>query len=405
MRGKTMIKTIKKELQNHYYDQTFHGVDIEARFSKAEAAIDQAGSLGQVFGIIAQAVLDLNDSHTRFIPPNRTAKFNYGWRMRAISETPHIIAVKPGSDAEAKGLKMGDAVLSIEGNTPTRRNLGNFYYRYYLVRPTPAMRLVVQSPGGPPRQIDVATKIDMGKRVVDLTQGEDYWEILNRLLDRSDEQRTFESPDKSILIWNIPSFLEAKDLFKRNAGRLSKYKAVVIDLRGNGGGYQDTLTCLLGYLFDHDVTVGQPKGRQKSMKPVVAKTQEGKVFSGKVVVIVDSDSASASELFARVIQLEKRGIVVGDRSAGAVMGSLVYRREMGGDTVVYYGIAITEMDLIMADGRSLENVGVTPDVAALPTGADIAAGRDPVLARAVAEAGGLLTPEEAGKMFPYKWGN
>ncbi len=402
-RGKTMLKVVKKELQNHYYDPTFHGLDLEARFRKAEADLEQAGSLGQVFGIIAQAVLDLNDSHTRFIPPSRTAKFEYGWRLRAVGETPHIIAVKPGSDAQAKGLKVGDAVLSVDGNTPTRKNLGIFKYRYYLVRPAPAMRMLVQSPGGPPRQIDVATKVDMGKRVVDLTQGEDYWEIIRQLEGSSDEQRTMESPDKSILIWNIPSFAVSKDDLKQIAGRFNKYRSVVIDLRGNSGGYLDSLTCLLGFLFDHDVTVGQPVGREKNMKAAVAKTQGERVFTGKVVVVVDSDSASASELFARAIQLEKRGVVVGDRTAGAVMGSRVYSRQMGGETVVLYGISITEMDLIMKDGQSLEKVGVTPDVAALPTGADIAAGRDPVLARAVAEAGGALSPEEAGKMFPYKW--
>jgi len=151
------------------------------------------------------------------------------------------------------------------------------------------------------------------------------------------------------------------------------------------------------------VTVAQPKGRKKDMKPIIAKTQGEKVFKGKVVVLVDSDSGSASELFARVIQLEKRGVVVGDRSAGAVMGSEVYSRQMGGDNVILYGITITAIDLIMKDGQSLEKVGVTPEVSALPMGADIAAGRDPVLSRAVLEAGGLLTSVEAGKMFPYKW--
>jgi carboxyl-terminal processing protease len=153
------------------------------------------------------------------------------------------------------------------------------------------------------------------------------------------------------------------------------------------------------------VTIAQPRGRDKNMKPMVAKTQGPKAFTGKVVVIVDSDSGSAAELFARVIQLEKRGVVIGDRTAGAVMQSRVYSRQTAGEYVVIYGISITESDLIMADGKSLENEGVAPDQIVLPTGPDLAAGSDPVLTRAVLLAGGLLSPVEAGKLFPYKWGD
>ena len=122
IRGRTMLKVIKKELQNRYYDPTFHGQDLEGRFLKAEQDVGQATSVGHMFGIIAQAVLDLGDSHTRFVPPGRAAKYEYGWRLRVIGETSHVLAVKPGSDAEAKGLKTGDALLSIDGITPTRLN-------------------------------------------------------------------------------------------------------------------------------------------------------------------------------------------------------------------------------------------------------------------------------------------
>jgi hypothetical protein len=53
------------------------------------------------------------------------------------------------------------------------------------------------------------------------------------------------------------------------------------------------------------------------------------------------------------------------------------------------------------DGGRLERVGVSPDEIVLPSPADLAAGRDPVLARAVALAGGTLTAEDAGR-FTYR---
>jgi C-terminal processing protease CtpA/Prc len=62
--------------------------------------------------------------------------------------------------------------------------------------------------------------------------------------------------------------------------------------------------------------------------PLTSKTMSNK-FSGKLVVLVDSDSASCSELFAKVIQLEKRGNVLADNTSGAVMESRQYSERMG----------------------------------------------------------------------------
>ena len=94
---------------------------------------------------------------------------------------------------------------------------------------------------------------------------------------------------------------------------------------------------------------------------------------------------------------------MGDRSSGSVMEAKHYDYHLGSDIVVFFGASITESDLIMADGKSLEHNGVTPDELNLPSAADLAAGRDPVLAYAAASLGAKLTPEDAGKMFPFEW--
>jgi carboxyl-terminal processing protease len=213
--------------------------------------------------------------------------------------------------------------------------------------------------------------------------------------------RTIEFGD-DLLIWKMPQFdLEASKVDDL-VGNFKKKKAVIIDLRGNGGGYEETLLRLIGNLSNHDVTLGQLK-RRKETKPMVAKTVGKDAYQGKVIVLIDSESGSAAELFARTMQLEKRGIVIGDVSSGAVMRSREYPHELGVDTVIFYGVSITDADIIMSDGNSLEHVGVTPDEVRLPTAADLAAKRDPVLAYAASLAGVKLEPEKAGTLFPLEW--
>jgi C-terminal processing protease CtpA/Prc len=120
-------------------------------------------------------------------------------------------------------------------------------------------------------------------------------------------------------------------------------------------------------------------------------------------VIVDSQSSSASEIFARLVQLEKRGKEVGDHSAGMVMESLRYKYELeSGDRPVLYGLMITDADIVMTDGKSLAWVGVEPDKMILPTPDDIRSARDPVLAYAASLVGVTLDPEKAGSLFAPK---
>jgi carboxyl-terminal processing protease len=185
-------------------------------------------------------------------------------------------------------------------------------------------------------------------------------------------------------------------------GKVKSHQALILDLRGNGGGAEITLQRLIGSLIDHDVKIGDLK-RRKESKPLLAKTRGSEIFKGKLIVLVDSNSGSASEVFARVIQLEKRGMVVGDQSGGKVMRSKGYPFDLGTDVSVGFAVSITDADLIMTDGKSLEHAGVTPDQMLLPTAADMAAKRDPVLAAAAEMVGVKLSPEKAGTLFPVEW--
>lgn len=400
-RAADMLKVAKDDLKKNYYDSSFRGIDVDARFKTAEEKLKQATSLGQALGIIAQALLELDDSHTFFVPPPRPESVEYGWNMQMIGDKAYVVAIKPGSPAGGSGLKVGDEVRSLEGFKPTRKDMWKMDYYYRALSPRPGLRIVVQSPGGEPRQLDVPATVRRGLRVLEFERD------INNLIRQAEEEDRLNRHRfveiGNILVWKMPNFaFEPEQADSIMTDRVNKRSALVLDLRGKPGGYVKTLEHLAGNFFDHDLKIADLKGR-KEMKPQQAKTRGKDIFTGKLIVLVDNKSASAAEIFARLVQLEKRGIVIGDQTAGAVMESRGHSHEAGTQRIVIYGTSITEADVIMSDGKSIEHVGVIPDELMLPPAEDMAAGRDPVLARAIQLAGAKIDSTKAGTMFPVEW--
>jgi C-terminal processing protease CtpA/Prc len=308
-----------------------------------------------------------------------------------------VIDVTPGSDAESKGMKVGDEVWSIDGFEPTRENLWKIKYSYYTLKPRPGMRVVLRTPNGKENEVEIAARVVKGRERA-LLAGQ------ARILDRS----RFHEIGSDTIVWKLPTFAVEQKEIDDAMKRIQPFKSLVLDLRGNGGGYEDVLLRLLGDFFDHDVKVGDIK-RRKGTKPLIAKARKDSTYSGRVVVLVDSDSGSAAELFARVVQIEKRGSVMGDRSAGAVMRARVFgEADVVGDVddenvtvkVTPFAVSITDADIVMSDGTSLERVGVAPDELLLPSAIDLANNCDPVLSRALKSVNAAVDPCEAGAYFP-----
>ncbi len=402
--GRTILGMVQSDIKKNYYDPTFHGIDLDAHFKEADEKIKQATSLNEVLGIIAAAVMDFNDSHTYFVPPGRATRVEHGWEVRMIGNKAFIVAVQPGSDAEAKGLQPGDRVISLEGVAVTRKNLLSLQYIFYLLAPRTGMDLQVEKPNGERRKLTIAARVHEGKIITSLETGmaSDRYNLIREAQTIARLYRHRWEMTDDVMIWKMPQFDLAEAEINDIMDKARKRKALVLDLRGNGGGSESTLLSLIGNMFDHDIKVGELKRRSES-KPLIAKTRGANAFTGTLVVLIDSDSASAAEIFAHVMQQEKRGVVIGDRSAGLVMRAKSHEHQFGQNLLVFYSMEVTDADIIHPDGKSLEHVGVMPDEVMLPTADDLATGRDPVLAHAAKLAGLALTPEKAGTFFPVEW--
>lgn len=400
-RMKSMLKNIKNAIKDDYYDDKFHGIDLETRFKQAEARLKEVETTGQGLGVIAQVLMDFNDSHLFFLPPATNLQVEYGLKMKMIGDKCYVLSVQPKSDAAEKGLKAGDQLLSVEGFRPTKTEFWKMMYYYNLLSKRPQLNLSVLSPGSEqPKSLTIASKI---KQMPNSVNYQNLFTLYDSFSESDNSKHLFRKMG-GITIWRMPGFdFEPSDVDSIMSGKIGNSSSLILDLRGNGGGYVKTLERLAGYFFDKDLKIAEIKGRKK-MEPIELKTKGKDVFAGKLIVLIDSESASASEIFARLVQLEKRGTVLGDVSSGSVMQSRSFTAQTGsGYYGVLYGASITNADVIMSDGKSLEHSGVIPDELMLPTASDVAAERDVVLSKAIELVGGKVTPEEAGKFFPYDW--
>ena len=398
-RAMGILDNVAKGIRDNYYDANLNGVDWDAVIAGARLKIAQSNSLNAALAQIAAAVNRLNDSHTIFQPPYHPVKLDYGLEYQVIWSRCFVTRVRPGSDAAAKGLKPGAEILSIDGIAPKRQNLWNLAYLIYDLDPREEMALEVQLPSGEKRSLQIKAKITQSSDVVARWGGG----VRNDLIRESENERhrmrmqLEQFGDVGVL--KIPEFFYGADTVYNLGGKIRNDKALIVDLRGNPGGSVETLKYLLGMFFDKDVKMCDRVERKKTSAEII-KHEHHIYFPGKLIVLVDSASASASEIFARVIQLEKRGTVLGDLSSGYVMEAEGFSFFSSG---VDYGAEITVANPIMTDGKSLEHHGVKPDEMLVPQPTDLESGRDPVLSHAAEELGVAITPEVAGKLFPYEW--
>lgn len=391
-RGMNMLDEMKDLLKMHYYDKNYRGIDIDKRFKAAKEQIKTLNHNSEIFSVIAQIFIEFDDSHTMFYPPNRSNRTEYGFSMQMIGHNCVITDVKPKSDAEAKGLKVGDVVAAIGKYAPTRDSLWKLKYLLYWLNPQESLQIYVLNPDKTEKELIIKAKV--------ITFEERKKQRDKRRQEKQENPYKCRKISAETIACRLETFSVEKKYIDRMMKEVAGHKKMILDLRGNSGGLVKIEEYLTGHFFDRKVKIADFVTRDKTEERI-AKPQKENAFSGELLVLLDSQSASASEVFARVIQLEKRGKVVGDVSAGAVMTSFsftgVNSRGMNEfQTFSFYGMNLTVADLIMSDGKRLEKIGVIPDHPVGPTGHALFHKSDPVFAYAAGLLNTKLTPEEAG---------
>ena len=304
-----------------------------------------------------------------------------------------VSRVDPRGPAAAAGIRPGwildavgpDEILAFIGGAGGNLRTGGFRVwatAYALLRGTTGTtaHLRLRDEANTTREIDLTRTTEPGEPV---TLGH-----LPTFVARLEDRWTTAADGGRVRVvaynvWMVPLAASIdRVLFDARGAR-----GLVLDLRHNPGGVLSMLMGLSGHFVDAPTSLGTVRTRDSELKllanPRLVAPDGRRVgaFTGRLAIVVDETSYSASEIFAAGMQSIGRAKVFGSRTPGGALPAMM-RRLPNGD-VLEYAIG----DFVTATGRRVEGTGVEPDVAVSVTRADLAAGRDPVLESAIGWAG------------------
>jgi len=317
-------------------------------------------------GAISGMLESLGDEHTSYLDPDIAARFQavlegeeyegIGAWVDTGGEYLTIISPIPNSPAEAAGLQSGDQIIAIDGEDMTG------------VDPELARQRVL----GPKGSIVTLTILREG------TEEPFDVEIKREsIVVPTVESRMLEDENIGYVLLYTFGGDTGGDLRKALKERLSQNPdGLILDLRNNGGGYLNTAIEVVSEFIDEGIVMYEEHGAG-AMDTFKARGG-GQARDIALVVLVNSGSASASEIVAGAIQDRDRGVLVGTTSFGKgsvqTVANLV--NEQG-------QIRVTIARWLTPDKRQINGVGLEPDYVIELTEEDIAEGRDLQLQKAI----------------------
>ena len=380
-------------VKKNFYDPSIKGIDWDKELQDTQKKIDSSNSPGEMLAAIYWMVRKIGDSHTNFVPPSQTLEPRFGFQAKPFGDTVRVFRIKEKGPAERAGLLVGDTVLGIEGVAANRKTYFQTQYYYRFIQPAGILVLDLERDGKRQR---IEIRADVHTRQA-LEEVYDFSKVYDAI--REEETSYSENPFQyasadDIGYVKLRNFIG--DFAEKTLWKVKGSRALIIDLRGNPGGQIEDLQRFAGYLESSDTELYTEVARDKTQK-IMAKPRQPSFSDVPLVVLVDSESASSSEMLARHLQLSGRAVVIGDRTAGEVAVAKMFRQHIGTEAAVFYGAQTTVGRVTFSDGKDLEGIGVTPDITCIPEAADIAAKKDPCRALAFATLKTKLAANTAQK--------
>ncbi len=290
------------------------------------------------------------DPYTRLLSPRQLDEMfssiegnfvGLGIELKAESDHLQILSVIPGGPAEEAGIHAGEKIVRVESSNTDRvnpdhaadllRGPEHSYVSIGVVDPQGKARdLRVQR-----RRVEVPCVENI--HIVDVNESVGYMRLTNF-------QKT-TTRDVERALWQL---------------HRQGMRSLVIDVRGNPGGLLSAAVEVADRFLDAGRIV-TTRGRN-ARENFDYMAHRANTWNVPLAVLIDGDSASASEIFAGAIADSGRGVIVGETSYGKGSVQGIFRMQSA-----KFGLCLTTAKFYSPSGRAISRSGVKPNVAVAPT--------------------------------------
>ncbi len=324
----------------------------------------EATNQEKVWGAISGLTQSLQDPYSFFLPPKEKTLFEQdvngsfggvGMQIGLKDNIATVIAPLKNSPAERAGVQKGDKILVVDGATTTEMTLDSVLGKI-RGKIGDKVHLVMRHPDAQdPYTVDIVRE-----------------EIQVPTIDTEKKDGVF-----IIHLYGFPQtgpklFRDAlKEFANSNTDKL------VLDVRGNPGGYLEVAVDMASWFLPSGKTVVEERGRGSESQVYRSAGYDPFPANFKMAMLIDGGSASAAEILAGALQQNGVATLIGTKSFGK--GSVQELIPITADT----SLKLTVARWIMPNGKTLSDGGIDPDISVDITKDDITNGRDPQLDRAI----------------------
>jgi carboxyl-terminal processing protease len=382
------FELVWRTVNEKHFDPTFGGVNWQQVHTRYAPKIAAAQNDTEFYDLLRQMLGELHQSHFGIIPPDAVVEEEHsasngtlGLEVRLIGQQAVISHIAPDSAAARAGLRTGFVIQQIndtpvaqlaqrlsrstESETIKRLRLERMILARVNGAAGTAVKLSYLDGGNQPQQASLVREHITGE------WSPAFGNLPPQLLEFEAKRLPSGYGYIRFNVFVIPMMEKIRAALRE----MKDAPGIIFDLRGNPGGIGGMASGIGGHLFTQQTSLGRMQMRAGYQNFAV--TPQSLVYSGPLAIILDGGSASTSEVFASGMQELGRAIIVGERSAGAALPSIIQKLPTG--ALFQYAIG----DFKTPKGTLIEGRGVIPDVPIKLTRADLLAGRDASLDAAV----------------------